>query len=73
MKRGQRFMNVILYSAGCPMCKMLETKLKQKNIEFETVSDKDIMIAKGFKSMPMLEVDGDIMVVKDALRWVNER
>ena len=54
-------MKVVLYSTGCPKCKVLEAKLKQKDIEYEHISDMDIMADKGFMSVPMLEVDGNVM------------
>lgn len=64
---------VICYSIGCPQCLVLEKKLKQKNIDFELVSDKNIMTEKGFKSVPQLEVDGVLMGYKDAVKWIGEQ
>lgn len=63
---------IILYSNHCPQCKVLEAKLKSNNIKFITVEDIDLMIAKGFKSMPMLQVGEDIMNYAQALQWVNQ-
>lgn len=65
-------MNVTLYSTGCPKCRILETKLNQKNIGFNIDKDEDEMIKRGFQSLPMLEVDGKLMDFGDAVRWVNE-
>lgn len=65
-------MNVTLYSTGCPKCRILETKLNQKNIGFNIDKDEDEMIKRGFQSLPMLEVDGKLMDFGDAIRWVNE-
>ena len=65
-------MNVTLYSTGCPKCRILETKLNQKNIGFNIDKDEDKMIKRGFQSLPMLEVDGKLMDFGDAVRWVNE-
>lgn len=64
---------VICYSIGCPQCLILEKKLQQKNIDFELVSDKDVMTAKGFKSAPQLEVDGKVMNFKQAIEWIKEQ
>ena len=64
-------MNVILYSTHCPRCKVLELKLKQKNISYEEVSDIDIMQEKGFVSVPKLEVDGVIYDFTDAVKWIG--
>ena len=66
-------MNVVLYSTHCPKCKILETKLKQKNIPYEEVNDVDIMLSKGFSTAPMLEVDNVVYGFKDAADWIKER
>lgn len=65
-------MAVILYSNHCPQCKILERKLHNKNIDFTEINDIDLMVSKGFMSMPMLEVDGNVMKFKDALNWINK-
>lgn len=65
-------MKVILYSTHCPKCTVLESKLKEKNIEFKEVNDQQIMLDKGFMSAPMLEVDGEILKYADAMKWVSE-
>ena len=54
-------MRVTLYTTHCPKCKVLEKKLNSKNINYNEVTDTNIMISKGFTSTPMLEVDGTIM------------
>jgi glutaredoxin-related protein len=64
-------MNVILYSTKCPKCNVLETKLKEKNIDYKEVNDVDIMQAKGFEFMPMLEVDGIVYDFKEAVKWIG--
>lgn len=66
-------MNVILYSTHCPKCKVLETKLKQNNVDFKEINDVDLMVEKGFKSAPVLEVDGVIYNFKEAIEWIKER
>lgn len=62
---------VILYTTHCPKCKVLETKLKSKNIEYTEVTDIDEMTKKGFQATPMLEIDGEIMDFVKANTWVN--
>ena len=32
---------VILYTTGCPQCKVVENKLDEHGIEYETVTDED--------------------------------
>lgn len=63
---------IILYSTNCPKCKILEQKLKSKNIKYSEFTDVDKMIEMGFSVMPMLEVDGVIMDFATANKWVNE-
>lgn len=63
---------IILYTTHCPMCKMLKMKLDKCNISYEVCDDVDYMISKGYKKAPMLEVDGDVLSLKEALAWVEE-
>ena len=63
---------VVLYSTGCPRCNVLEKKLNEKNIVFELVNDKDVMIKKGFMTAPMMEIDGSLYDFKNAVDWINE-
>ena len=64
-------MKIVLYSTGCPRCNVLETKLKNKGILFEEVNDEDIMINKGFDTVPILEVDGNYMDFGKANEFIN--
>ena len=66
-------MSVTVYTTHCPKCKVLEKKLNSKNINYNEVTDTNIMISKGFTSTPMLEVDGTIMDFSEANKWVNEQ
>lgn len=66
-------MKVILYSTHCPKCKVLEMKLKQNNIDFEEINDVNLMVEKGFKSAPVLEVDGVTYGFTEAIAWIKER
>ena len=58
---------------GCPKCRVLKMKLAQKNLEYEEINDLDLMIEKGFKSTPQMEVDGKVYDFADAIKYVNER
>jgi len=64
---------VVLYSAHCPKCNVLEKKLKQKNISYEEVNDIEIMKEKGYLTVPVLEVDGTSMDFKTASDWINSQ
>ena len=65
--------NVILYEHGCPRCKVLKSKLDQKGVKYETISDMEVMKEKGFKEAPKLEVDGVVYDFKEAVKWIGER
>ena len=60
------------HTDGCPKCKILEKALLDKNIEFESIKDENVMIEKGFTSAPMLEVDGKALTFPQALKYINE-
>ena len=66
-------MNVVLYSTHCPKCKVLESKLKQKNIIFEENNDVELMVQKGFVTAPVLEVDNIVYNFKEAVEWIGEQ
>lgn len=65
------FMDIILYSNHCPQCMILEKFLNMYGIEYTTFSDEEEMIKMGFKSMPMLSVNGNIYNFSEALEWVK--
>ena len=62
-----------LYTTHCPKCAVLEKKLQQKNIAYETIDDREKMIQMGMRSAPMLEVDNKLMNFTEAVQYVNER
>ena len=64
---------ITLYSTGCPRCNVLKQKLDSKNNEYTVVNDVDIMTEKGFETVPVLEVDGQIMMFADAIKWIDGR
>lgn len=64
---------VILYSTGCPRCNVLIQKLNSKNIQYTVVSDVEEMEKKGIETVPVLEVDGQMLQFKEATDWVNGR
>lgn len=66
-------MNIILYSTGCPKCNILKKKLADAQMEYSVVEDVDVMVSKGLKEVPWLEVDGNLMNFVDSSKWINER
>ena len=62
----------MLYSNECPKCKILKQKLDDKNILYEVCDDIDLMIEKGFRSMPVLELNGEVMNYLEAVNYIKE-
>lgn len=62
---------VILYTTHCPMCLMLERKLKEKNINYIEVSNINEIKKAGIKNVPVLKVDNEMMDSYNAMQWVK--
>lgn len=62
----------IVYSTGCPQCKVLIAKLKEKTIPYEVVSDIDVMIEKGIQSVPVIEYQEKLYPFIEALKLIKE-
>ena len=65
-------MSIILYSTGCPKCKVLKSKLEDKGIEFVENNSVEEMIELGITQVPVLSVCGALLDFKKAVTWVNE-
>lgn len=64
---------IVLYSTGCPKCKILKSKLSHKSIGFKEINDTDKMLKKGIAKVPVLEINGKIMSFVEANSWVNDQ
>lgn len=65
--------NVILYSTGCPKCKVLEIKLERAGVVYDTNTDVDAMQALGILEAPTLSVDGRLLSFGEAVRWADSQ
>ena len=63
---------IILYTTHCPRCKVLETKLNQKELTYTIIDDVDEMTGAGIMSVPVLEIDGNKMDFTTANNWLNK-
>lgn len=64
---------ILLYSNGCPCCKVMKDKLDKAGIAYQLVTDIQQMLDLGITYLPMLSVDGNMMNYPAALAWLNER
>ena len=64
---------VTIYSTGCPKCKVLKMKLEKKGIEYTECHDVEKMQEMGLKSLPVLEMDGELYTFEKAIKLINER
>lgn len=64
---------VKMYTTHCPKCKVLEMKLKQKNIVYEECDNVDQMLAEGLHQAPALVVDGQVFDFHQSIDWINSQ
>jgi glutaredoxin len=64
---------IVFYTTHCPHCELLKSELDKKHIAYKTVTDVDVMLAKGFEWSPVLEVNGKVLQFKEALTYVRSR
>lgn len=62
---------MILYSTGCPQCACLKKALDDKGCKYDICDDVDFMIANGFKTVPLLDVEGKILDFKSAMQLLK--
>ena len=65
---------VTLYTTHCPKCRVIEKKLEQKNIPYETIEDVEEIIELGFRTVPILKVDDNTYLnFTEANDWIKEQ
>lgn len=64
---------ITLYTTHCPKCEILKKKLDAKNMEYNICEDITIMEEKGFKYLPILEVDDKQLSFSDAVLYINNK
>ena len=64
-----------LYTINCPKCLVLEKKLDKEGVEYNKITDKDIIMDVsnkcGLKTAPILEADGNYMKFEDAIKYIK--
>lgn len=64
---------IIQFSTGCPKCTVLKKKQQAKNIPYILNESIQEMMALGFKSAPLLSVNGQVMDFTAANTWINQQ
>ena len=65
-------MNIIIYTTPtCPKCKILKTKLEQKNLNYTENQNEKEMVELGLRSVPYLNIDGKLLNFGQANEWIN--
>ena len=63
---------ITVFTTGCPKCKILEAKLKEKNIQYKEVTDVEEMVNMGLKQVPWLKTEaGEMLNFENAIQWLN--
>lgn len=66
--------SIIVYSSPtCPKCRMLKQQLTEAGIFFTVCEDVEIALSKGVSTLPMLEVNQELMNLSDALKWIRSK
>lgn len=63
----------ILYTTGCPRCKVLKKKLDNAGIDVVICDDVNVMLDKNIVYVPILEINGELLDFENANKWVGEQ
>jgi glutaredoxin len=66
-------MSVILYSNGCPKCKILKQRLDEKKIAYLESNDTSFLEENKILSFPALAVDSKIYKFYNAILWLKNQ
>lgn len=64
--------NIILFSNGCPRCKILKQRLDEKQIEYTINDNFDEIIELGLQTAPVLKYDNNYYQFGDAIKLLGE-
>lgn len=64
-------MDIVIYSTGCPQCRVLEKKLESKGIAYMKNNNTEEMLGLGITAVPVLSINGELLPFADAVQWVN--
>lgn len=64
---------VVLYTTGCPRCKILKKKLDEAGIEYTENNNVDEMLSLGISEVPVLKVNGELLNYNSSIEWLSNR
>lgn len=64
--------DIILFSSGCPKCKVLKQKLDEKKIKYTISEDFEELIRQNLQTVPVLKMNGNYYQFSEAIKVVNE-
>ena len=62
---------IILYSTGCPKCRVLKYKLDEKKISYTENKSIEDMLKLGINEAPILKVNDALLNFYQAINYVN--
>ena len=65
--------DIVLYSTGCPKCRILMKKLNGKGVTYTENKSIDEMTELGIKSAPVLKVGEELLDFRAAVRWADQQ
>lgn len=65
-------MGIILFSTGCPRCKVLKQELERRSIHYTENNSVAEMLAIGIEKVPVISVDGKLYLYNDALEYISK-
>ena len=65
-------MKAVLYSTGCPHCKVLKQKLDSEGIEYEVCDDIKEMQTLGITVVPVLKIEDKLYNFSEAIQHMKE-
>ncbi len=63
--------SIVLYSTGCTACNNLKLMLKNAGVEYTENNNIEEMLALGISQVPVLSIDGELMLYENAKQWVQ--
>jgi len=62
---------MIVYTTGCPKCRILEKKMMLKKLHYTVSSDIDVLVKENILTVPVLYVNGRYLKFEDAIQYIN--